>query len=48
MTTIKGQAVADFVAEFSYLTKVFRSENAIPSTPRIQQVDGDPTDLSNV
>ena len=47
-TTIKGQAVADFVAELSYPTKVFRSENAIPSTPRMQPVDSDPTDPSNV
>ena len=31
-TTIKGQAVADFIAKFSYLTKVFGGENATPST----------------
>ena len=29
---IKGQAVADFVAEFSYPTRVFKGENTTPST----------------
>ena len=31
-TAIKGQAVADFMAEFSYPTKVFGGENATPNT----------------
>ena len=45
--TIKGQAVADFVAEFSYPTKVFGSENVTSSTLRKQLVDSDPTDPNN-
>ena len=40
-TTIKGQAVADFVAEFSYSTKVFGGENTTPSTSVKQPVDND-------
>ena len=40
--------MADFVVEFSYPTKFFGSENAIPNTLRIQLVDSDPTDPSNV
>ena len=40
--------MADFVAKFSYPTKVFGSENVIPSTRRIQPADNDPTDLTNV
>ena len=47
-TTIKGQVVTDFVAEFSYPTKVLGGENATPSTSEKQPVDNDPTDLSNV
>ena len=31
-TSIKRQAVADFVAEFSYPTKVLGGENTTPST----------------
>ena len=47
-TTINGQAVADFVAEFSYLTKVFRSENAVSGTTEIRPVDNNPTDPNNI
>ena len=43
-TTIKGQPVVDFMAEFSYSTKVFGSENAVPGTPEIRLVDSNPTD----
>ena len=47
-TAIKGQAVADFIAEFSYLTKVFGGENATLSTSEKQLIDNDPIDPSNV
>ena len=47
-TTIKGQAVADFVAEFSYPIKVFGGENTTLSTSVKQLVDNDPIDLSNI
>ena len=47
-TTIRGQVVTDFVAEFSYLTKVLGGENATLSTSEKQPVDNDPTDPSNV
>ena len=43
-TAIKGQAVADFVVEFSYPTKVFRGENVTPSISEKKLVDNDPTD----
>ena len=36
-TAVKGQAVADFVAEFSYLTKALGSETVTPSTTIIQR-----------
>ena len=47
-TAIKGQVVVDFMAEFSYPTKVFGGENATPSTSGKQPADNNPTDLSNV
>ena len=47
-TAIKGQAVANFVAEFRYPTKVLRGETSKPSTSERQRVDGEPTNLSNV
>ena len=48
MTAIKGQAVADFVAEFSYPTKVLRGETINLSTSEKHLVDDEPTDPSNV
>ena len=46
--TIKGQAVTNFVVEFSYPTKVFRGENTTLSTSEEQLVDNDPTNPHNV
>ena len=45
-TAIKGKAVADFMAKFTYLTKVLGGETSEPSTSERQSVE--PTDLSNV
>ena len=47
-TTIKGQAVADFVAEFTYPTKALGGETNKPCTSERQPVDDEPTDPSNV
>ena len=47
-TTIKGQAVADFVAEFTYLTKAFRVTTNVLSTSERHPMDNDPTNLSYV
>ena len=47
-TAIKGQAVANFVAEFTYLTKALEGETNRPSTLERQPVDNEPTDPSNV
>ena len=47
-TAIKGQAVADFVAEFSYPTKVLGGETIKPSTSEKQPVNDEPTNTSNV
>ena len=47
-TAIKGQAVADFVAEFTYPTKALGGETNRPSTSERQLVDDEPTDPSNV
>ena len=47
-TVIKGQAVADFVAEFTYPTKAHRGKTDMPSTSKRQPVDNDPTDPNNV
>ena len=48
MTVIKGQAVADFMAEFSYPTKVHGGKTVKLSTSERQSVDDEPTDPSNV
>ena len=47
-TTIKGQAIADFVVEFTYLTKVLRMATDAPSTLEGCKKDDKPTDPSNV
>ena len=47
-TAIKGQAVADFVVEFSYLTKVLGGATIRLSISKRQLVDDEPTDPSNV
>ena len=47
-TAIKGQAVADFVAEFSYPTKVLGGEETPPGVSKRCSVDDDPTDPHNV
>ena len=47
-TTIKGQAVENFVAKFSYPTKVLGGETIKPSTLEKQPVDNKPTDPSNI
>ena len=45
---IKGQAVADFVAEFTYPTKALGVKIDLLSTSERPPVDDDPTDPSNV
>ena len=47
-TAIKGQPVTDFMAEFSYPTKVFGNQNARPSTSKMLPMDSDPTHPSNI
>ena len=47
-TTIKGQAVVDFVAEFTYPTKVLRIMTDVLSTSEERTIDDDPTDPSNI
>ena len=45
---IKGQAVADFVAEFTYLTKALGVKTDIPSTSEGGPMEDDPTNPNNV
>ena len=47
-TAVKGQAVANFVAEFTYLTKALGMTTSAPSTPEGCIKDDEPTDPSNV
>ena len=47
-TAIKGQAVADFVAEFTYPTKALRVTTNVSSTSEGHPMDDDLTDLSYV
>ena len=47
MTIVKGQAIADFVAEFTYLTKAL-GVTATSSTSEGRTKDDEPTDLNNV
>ena len=47
-TAIKGQALANFVAEFTYLTMVLRGAVDMPSTSVEHKKDDEPTDPSNV
>ena len=47
-TTIKGQVISDFVAEFTYPTKALRMATDTPSTLEGRKKDDEPTDPSNV
>ena len=47
-TAIKRQAVADFVAEFMYLTKALGVTTTMPSTSEGRTKGDDPTDPSSV
>ena len=47
-TAIKGQPVADFVAEFTYPTKALGVKTDVPSTSEGGPMDNDPTNLDNV
>ena len=47
-TAIKGQAIADFVAEFTYPTKAFGGTTNKASTSEGRTKDDDPIDPSNV
>ena len=47
-TTIKGQALPDFVAEFIYLTTVLDETMNTPSTSMEHKKDDEPTDPSNM
>ena len=47
-TTIKGQIVADFVAEFMYPTKALGITIDVPNTSEGRIMDDDPTDSGNV
>ena len=44
----KGQKVADFVAQFTYPTKVLGGETSKSSTLERQPIDDEPTNASNV
>ena len=47
-TTIKGQALADFVAKFTYLTKALGGATDTLSTSGERKKDDEPTDPSNM
>ena len=47
-TTIKRQAVVDFVVEFTYPTKALGVKIDVSSTPEGGPMDDDPTNLGNV
>ena len=47
-TAIKGQAIADFVAEFMYLTKALGVTTDVSSTSERCTKDDEPTDPGNV
>ena len=47
-TTIKGQAIADFVTQFTYPTKALIITTDTPSTLEGRKKDGEPTNPSNV
>ena len=47
-TTIKGQAVADFVAAFTYLAKAVGVKIDVPSTSEECPMDDDLIDLNNI
>ena len=46
--TIKWQAIADFVVEFTYPTKALRITTDAPSTSEGRTKDDEPTDLNNI
>ena len=45
---IKGQAVADFMAKFTYPTKAARVKVDVPSTSERSPMNNDPTDPNNI
>ena len=47
-TAIKGQAIADFMAEFTYPTKELGMMTVMPSTLEGRTKDDEPTNLNNV
>ena len=47
-TTIKGQAVVDFVAEFTYSIKALGITTNVPSTSEGRATNDDPTNPSNI
>ena len=47
-TAIKGQALANFVAEFTYLTTTLGGATNTPSTSLEHEKDNEPTDPSNM
>ena len=47
-TAIKGQAIVDFMAEFTYLTKALGMATDTPGTSEGHKRDDEPTDLSNM
>ena len=47
-TAIKGQAITDFVEEFTYLTKALGVATDTLSTSEERKKDDEPTDLSNI
>ena len=47
-TTIKGQAIVDFVAEFTYPTKALRVATDTPSMLERRKKNDEPSKLSNV
>ena len=48
MTAIKGQVVADVVAEFTYSTKALGVTTIVSGTSEGRTKDDEPTDLNNV
>ena len=47
-TTVKGQAIIDFVVEFTYLTKALGMTTDVPSTSEGHTKDDEPTDPNNI
>ena len=47
-TAIKGQAIADFMAKFTYPTKALRMTTEVPNTSESRTKDDKPGDSSDI